>query len=66
MMTAIEQNFLTRPEVSALVGLSRPTIYRLMRQGKFPVPLKIGEKNVRWVASEIEQYLSTRPRAHGV
>ena len=57
---------MTRHDVERRCSLDRSTIYRLMRKGKFPVPLRIGDKNVRWKASEIEDYLNTRPRAHGV
>ena len=61
-----EETLLTRRDVEARCGLDRSTIYRLMRKGRFPVPLKIGGRNVRWLSSEIEAYLNTRPRANGV
>ena len=57
--------FLTRSEVESWCGLSRSTIYRLMRQDQFPVPVKVGPKAVRWLSSEVEEYLKSRPRAEG-
>ena len=52
-------------EVQAITGLSRSTTYRLARAGFFPEPLKIGPRAVAWRASEIEEWLATRPRATG-
>lgn len=52
-------------EVVALTSLSRTTIYRKMRDGSFPEPLKIGDRAVRWRELEIEAWLASRPRATG-
>ena len=52
-------------EVLARCGLSRSTIYRKMREGSFPEPLKVGVRAVRWRESEIESWLASRPRAAG-
>ena len=57
--------FLTRQEVQALTKLSRSTIYRLMRAGEFPEPIRIARRSVRWHVSEIENYLAQQPRAKG-
>ena len=56
---------LRREEVEARTGLATTTIYRKMREGSFPAPLKIGARAVRWPASEIEEFLASRPRATG-
>ena len=56
---------LRRAEVEARSGLSTTTIYRMMRTGKFPLPIKISTKAVRWPASEIERWLASLPRATG-
>ena len=56
---------LHRTEVEERCGLSRSSVYRLMRAGEFPTPLRIGPKAVRWPQSEIEDWLSERPRATG-
>ena len=61
----MNERMLTRPEVETRVGLARTTIYRLMRAGQFPAPLKVGPKAVRWPASEIDDWLASRPRATG-
>ena len=56
---------LHRAEVEAKTGLGRSTIYRLMRQGEFPTPIKIGPRAVRWPQSELDDWLANRPRATG-
>ena len=56
---------LHREEVETRVGLARTTLYRKMREGSFPIPVKVGARAVRWPASEIEEWLAGRPRATG-
>ena len=63
-MTATDR-FLRRTEVEAITALSRSSLYRLMRAGLFPEPIKIGPKAVRWKSSEIAAYVESRPRATG-
>ena len=56
---------LTRAEVETRCAIARTTIYRLMRAGQFPEPIKVGPRAVRWPSSEIEAWLAGRPRATG-
>ena len=56
---------MTIAEVLEVTGLSRSSIYSLMRQGGFPEPLKVGPRAVRWRLSEIEEWQATRSRATG-
>ncbi|NNM80578.1 MAG: AlpA family transcriptional regulator [Gallionella sp.] len=44
---------LPRKTVEKLSGLSRATIYRLIKSGKFPRPLSIGTGSVRWRQSDV-------------
>ena len=62
-MTA--EYLIDRTEVEKRVGLTRSSIYDAMRKGKFPVPLRVGPKAVRWRASEIEAWVDSRPLATG-
>lgn len=48
-------------EVSELTGLSRPTIYRRMRDSDFPRPRQMGPRAVRWSESAVRHWLETRP-----
>lgn len=44
-------------ELIAMTKLSRPTIYRLIKAGKFPSQLKTSPKTVAWERSEIEDWI---------
>ena len=54
---------LRRPDVQALTGLSRSTIYALMAKGQFPRPVRLTEKAVAWPESAIADWLSQRTPA---
>lgn len=56
---------LHRREVEAMTGLSRTSIYRQMRAGQFPCPVRVGPKAVRWNQQEVEAWLASLPRAEG-
>ena len=58
-------HLLRREEVENRTGLARTTIYRKMRAGTFPLPLKISERAVRWRSGDIDQYIESRPLASG-
>lgn len=55
------------PEVVAIVGLARPTIYKLMRQSDsgFPLPVKLSDSTARgapvaWVLAEVQEWVRAR------
>ena len=58
--------FLTQPEVSDWLRISKSTWYRWVQEGIFPKPVMLGkpEKNgtSRWVEDEIQDWLDKRPR----
>ena len=61
----MSDRLLRREEVEVRTGLARSSIYRLMRLKRFPEPLRIGDRAVRWPEAEIEAWLADRPRATG-
>jgi prophage regulatory protein len=48
------------PEVKAITGLSRSTLYDAMARGDFPRPIKLGLRAVGWDASEVVEWLESR------
>ena len=67
------ESILRLPEVKARTGLSRSTIYLRMSEGTFPQSISLGPRNVGWVASEIDEWISDRimqsrlrPKSNGV
>ena len=57
--------FLTRKQVEGIVNLSTSSLYRLMRRDAFPIPVRVGQRAVRWSEDEVIEWLATRPRATG-
>ena len=64
-MRSDDDRLLRRQEVERHCQIGRSTIYRLMRAGQFPEPLRIGPRAVRWSQRELERWIATRPRATG-
>jgi prophage regulatory protein len=57
----VAQNTLLRlPIVMRKCGLSRSAVYARIAQGAFPQPVKLGERAVGWVESEIDQWIEDR------
>lgn len=52
-------------QVTEAVGLSRASIYRLMKINLFPKNITIGIKAVGWIESEIEMWITER-RVDGI
>ena len=49
-------------EVTETIGLSTPSIYRLMAEGKFPRPIKIGQRAVAWRKKDLKKWIKNRPK----
>lgn len=45
--------------VISLTGLSRSTIYLLIKQGKFPKQVKLGERAVGWREVDVMAWLNS-------
>ena len=66
----VNRELMTLEEVKAECHLSRSSVYRLMRltdrpEAKFPEPIRIGIRNVRWRRADIETWLASRQLATG-
>ena len=59
----MNDRLLRRREVEELTGLSRASIYRLKRDGRFPAPVRVSDTAVRWKASDITIWIQSRPVA---
>jgi prophage regulatory protein len=58
-----DDSFLRLPEVIDRTGLSESTIYRLVREGDFPSPRKLGANAVGWKVSDYKEWSQSRPDA---
>ena len=41
--------------------LSRSHLYALMKDGKFPKPIKLGARSVGWRVKDVEAWIAARP-----
>jgi prophage regulatory protein len=54
---------LSRQEVCARLGVTYPSIWLWMRQGKFPRSVVISKTKIGWLESEIDAYIASLPRS---
>jgi prophage regulatory protein len=47
------QRLLRLAEVSTMIGLKRSAIYKYVSEGRFPAPIKVGYRSVRWRLSDV-------------
>ena len=55
--------FLRVPDVMKTTGLGRSTIYRLMADRQFPIPVRLSKRVVAWRRSDLERWSEGRPVA---
>jgi prophage regulatory protein len=63
MMIVFDSPYQTRQQVEKLFQVSRPTLYRWMKEGKFPKSVRLGANMVRWKASDLEAWIAEREAA---
>jgi prophage regulatory protein len=54
--------FVRMPEVVQLTGLSRRTIYRMIKEETFPQQHKLSRASVGWWLSSIKQWQTSRTK----
>lgn len=52
-----EERIIRMPEVESTVGLSAATIYRRIKAGEFPAPVKLGKHASGWLLSEVQGWI---------
>ena len=57
-----EQRLLPWPQVKQRIPLSRTTVWRRVRDGRFPRPLQISAGRVAWLESEIVDWIAEQQR----
>lgn len=59
-MLSVSKQLLRRRQVCGLLGISKSTLYVLLREQAFPVPLRVGKRAVAWRQCEVEAWLDGR------
>lgn len=47
------------PSVEAQTGLSKSEIYRRIKDGTFPKPIKLGARAVAWPSAQIDEWVKS-------
>lgn len=48
------------PQLRAQINLSKSSIYKMVADGTFPAPVRLGKRAVGWLAAEIENWITKR------
>ncbi|MBF0583715.1 MAG: AlpA family phage regulatory protein [Magnetococcales bacterium] len=56
---------LKRQRVQELTSLPVSTLYFYISKGKFPAPVRLGERSVGWRLSDVQGWLDSRQPARG-
>ncbi|WP_092397326.1 AlpA family transcriptional regulator [Collimonas sp. OK412] len=51
------------PRVKQLTGLSRSTIYALVKRGQLNPPINLGARAVGWLESDVSDFIEARIKA---
>ena len=60
---AAPATFLRMRAVTRMTGLGRSTIYRLVAQDKFPLPVRLAKRAIAWRRTDLERWSAGRPTA---
>ena len=58
-MNTTNQSLIRLPEVLKRTGFGKAWIYRLISEGRFPAPVKIGVRAVAFVESEVDEWIQS-------
>lgn len=65
----MEAAITTKPKVAnmkdavVITSLSRPTIYRMIKAGTFPKPVKLGQRRIGWPMDILTDWVMSRQEA---
>jgi prophage regulatory protein len=58
-----DDTLMTMPEVERMTRLSKPTIYQMIRENRFPKQVRLGPNKVAWLRSEVMGWIGERAEA---
>lgn len=59
----MNQQYLRDKQVAEILTIGRSSVWRLVKEGKLPAPLKISERVTVWKLSDIEAFIASRMEA---
>lgn len=52
--------FIRQKQLLPIIGFSAPTLWRKVKTGDFPKPVKLGKNITAWKMAEVNQWISER------
>ncbi len=59
----MESRILRCPEVCHRTGMSKATVYRLVKAGQFPKPVKLTARLRGWISGDVQEWISNRDQS---
>lgn len=56
----MRKRLLRLPDVINKTGFKKSWIYQLISEGKFPKQIKLGDRSVAWLESEVDEWIDER------
>ncbi len=63
--TAKPVRLMSLKEVTARTTLSKTSVYELMKENRFPKQVRLGNRSVAWVESEVEEFITSAINSRG-
>ena len=63
MFVEFEKTLIKRQELETGLTVSRATIYRWVKEGNFPAPIRLSANMVRWERKSVEAWMTEREGA---
>jgi prophage regulatory protein len=60
IQTHPSETVLRLPGVKGISGLGRSSIYAGVKAGTFPAPIKLGDRAIGWLDSEVQTWVKSR------
>ena len=54
-----ESEFITQDQLAKMLGISKVTIWRMIKDGRLPKMITIGARSKRWVSADINDWLQS-------
>ena len=58
-----KETIIRLPQVKSRTGLSRSTIYLLIKSGHLKSPIALGARAVGWLDSDVDEFIAERVKA---
>lgn len=55
-------SLITIKKVCEITGISKPSVYRMMKKDDFPKSVQLSKSCVRWSLSEIQQWIEDKKK----